>query len=199
MNSLALCSENLTTKVPIILEGVNINLDLIESSDPNFDIKLASNSSKVLVEKLAFSCNYRDKGNILRLSEKINKSHSSNPDKGSYSFFGSEFTGKIVEKGADVKDLDIGDHVVIDGSYPFRDKSDSPPGLPTNGASAYFEVFNESQLLSIPKSFPIEVAASISIGAQTVYSIIRRLNIKPKTNVLITSARSSTSMFAIAI
>jgi NADPH:quinone reductase-like Zn-dependent oxidoreductase len=44
---------------------------------------------------------------------------------------------------------------------------------------------------------PDHVAASFTIGAQTTYSMVRKLDLEPGANVLVTAARSNTSLFAI--
>lgn len=44
---------------------------------------------------------------------------------------------------------------------------------------------------------PDVVAAAFSLGAQTAYSLVRKLNLASGENVLITSARSNTALFAI--
>jgi NADPH:quinone reductase-like Zn-dependent oxidoreductase len=45
---------------------------------------------------------------------------------------------------------------------------------------------------------PLEEAAAFSLGAQTAYGMVRRLDIKPGDPVLVTSATSNTSLFLIA-
>lgn len=44
---------------------------------------------------------------------------------------------------------------------------------------------------------PDEIAAGFSIGGQTTYSMLRKLNIQEGNNVLVTAAKSNTSLFAI--
>jgi NADPH:quinone reductase-like Zn-dependent oxidoreductase len=44
---------------------------------------------------------------------------------------------------------------------------------------------------------PDEVAAAFPIGAQTAYSMIRKLDLQEGANVLVTAAKSNTSLFAI--
>lgn len=147
----------------------------------------------VLVEKIAFSCNYRDRAFFIACSKK----NQLDPDGLAFQGIGSDFVARVVECGANVKTLQFGDLVIPDGAYPFPSPGLVAEGLPSNEASLRYEAFNEHKLLKIPKDFPIEMAAGLSVGGQTIEGMIRRLDIQANRNILITSATSNTSLFAI--
>lgn len=149
------------------------------------------NQLKVLVKVKAFSCNYRDKGLILSRTRKCSE--------GSFNFIGSEYVGEVIEVGSEVTRLRIGDRVIINGNYPSSGvKGISPDsGIPTNYASMRYQIVNEAKLIRVPSEMPDEVAAAFSIGAQTTYSMIRRLNVTEGSNIIVTAAKSNTSLFSI--
>jgi NADPH:quinone reductase-like Zn-dependent oxidoreductase len=70
-------------------------------------------------------------------------------------------------------------------------------GVATNQASRGMQVHHESKLVKIAADMPREAAAAFSLGAQTAYSIARRLRPANGDRILVTSARSNTSLFAI--
>lgn len=169
---------------------------LISCDDLKFNSSDPNNADKVLIRKKAFSCNYRDKALAVDAQKKIEDFALFN--KAKYYTLGSEFVGEVVAIGNNVENFEIGDHVIGNGSYPDSDYPGVRPGLPTNNASMEFQSFHFSKLVKVPKSMPLEVAASFPIGGQTVYSMIRRLSLKAKEIVLVTSATSNTSLFAIS-
>lgn len=179
-------NENLET---IYLEGVKVNCGLIHTSEPDFNSNAPENKFMVLVKIKAFSCNYRDKSLILTTATKA-------PDTSFY-VIGSEFVGEVIDIGAEVTELKIGDNVVGDGCYPYSRVAGIRPGLPTNNGSKEYQILHYSKLIKIPPQMPKEVAAAFPIGAQTCYSMIRKLNIAPGDNILVTAAKSNTSLFAI--
>ena len=84
---------------------------------------------------------------------------------------GHEYTGTIVEKGGDVKELKIGDHVVIDpniycgqcsycrsGNINFCTNLKAL-GVSLNGGFAEYSIVPASQAYLIPKEFPFTSAA----------------------------------------
>lgn len=167
-------------------------LDIPTKSFPTEDI----HEECVLVKKLAFSCNYRDKGMMhLMYDSCVNKSNVS-----SYFFspFGSEFCAEIVEVGKKVTGLKSGDRVIPDGTYPLKENQ-IKGGLPTNYASQRFEILHEKQIMKIPKEMDVVKAAAFTIAAQTVYSMLRKLEIKTGSNVLVLAATSNTSLTALNI
>jgi NADPH:quinone reductase-like Zn-dependent oxidoreductase len=196
MRSLAICGDRLDPLVTILgtakieLDGIPLVAGLLVTPDLEFDPQLLENRDRVLVKKIAFSCNYRDKGLMLTAAAKVQ------PDR--YYTIGSEFVGEVVAVGAAVTDLEIGDRVIGNNQYPHSGVADVLPGVPTNHASKEYQIFHAVKLLKIPPQMPDEVAAVFSIGAQTTYSMIRKLNLKAGDNILVTAAKSNTSLFAIA-
>ena len=171
------------------MEGIKVNLGLIHTQDPEFDPSTSENEFMVLIKTKAFSCNYRDKGLILKAAVKA-------PEKSFY-VIGSEFVGEVINIGSKVTELKIGDRVIGDGCYPHAKAKEILPGLPTNNGSKEYQKFHQTKLIKIPPEMPDEVAAAFPIGGQTSYSMIRKLNITPGENILVTAAKSNTSLFVI--
>lgn len=171
------------------MAGVPVNFGRVEVPEPAFDSQSSEVNSMVLVRVRAFSCNFRDKVLILSWSRQL-------PDK-SYCFVGSEFVGEVVAVGSAVTGLQEGDRVIANMQYPAPPVSGVLPGIPTNGASRRYLTLHQAKLMKVPENMPDEVAASFSIGAQTAYSMLRRLDIVEGTKALVTSARSNTSLFVI--
>ncbi|MFM6004476.1 MAG: hypothetical protein ACKPB7_14580 [Sphaerospermopsis kisseleviana] len=72
MRNLAICSDNFhlsQAKIlgtsPIELDSIPLLAGLLETPNIDFDPDLTENKHRVLVRKIAFSCNYRDKGFML--------------------------------------------------------------------------------------------------------------------------------------
>ncbi|MEO1376421.1 MAG: zinc-binding alcohol dehydrogenase family protein [Cyanobacteria bacterium J06635_10] len=196
MRNIAICGSQLKPSIlnnevidTIDLEGIKVNCGLINTRDPNFDSNAPKNKFMVLVKIRAFSCNYRDKNLIL-------KTATTAPDTSFY-VIGSEFVGEVIDIGAEVTELKIGDSVIGDGCYPYSRVEGVIGGLPTNNGSKEYQIFHYSKLIKIPSQMPKEVAAAFPIGGQTSYSMIRKLNITPGENILVTAAKSNTSLFAI--
>ncbi|MEM9824776.1 MAG: zinc-binding alcohol dehydrogenase family protein [Bacteroidota bacterium] len=197
MKQLVICSKDLHLHYDRVLDygemqlyNQPIHFALIEYQAPHFQPQKSPKG--VLVKKKAFSCNYRDRSIMNTLRERINQSKN-------LTFFpiGSEFAGEVVKVGTEVNHLKIGDRVIADAFYQFPPISMAPPGLPTNSASREYEVFHEEKLAKIPENMSASVAAAFTIGAQTVYSMIDRLQLKPGARVLVTGVKSKTSLFAI--
>lgn len=198
MKSIALCSPELISHsvceyaVNLNIYGQTLNIGLLNisglTSDPNIP------DEGVLVKVKAFSCNYRDKSFIL--SEYRNKIARNTSGKLLYSPFGSEFVGEVIKTGKSVTTLKPGDRVIPDGAYPLKQNGEFG-GLPTNYASQALQIFHWSYLLKIPSDLSDEKAAGFTIAGQTVYSMIRRLQLNQGENVLVTAATSNTSLAAI--
>ncbi len=75
---------------------------------------------------------------------------------GEESPLGLEFAGEVVEIGADIKELHVGDRVMAAGP----------------GAFAEFVVAFEPQLTPIPKGMSYEQAAALPVGMQTMHDAI---------------------------
>jgi NADPH:quinone reductase-like Zn-dependent oxidoreductase len=173
----------------VVMDDVPVHCGIIETPEPEFRKDEPENHHRVLVRVGAFSLNYRDKNRIFSMAMK-------GVENGFY-VVGSEFVAEVLEVGSGVTELAVGDRVIGNNSYPSSGWDGVMPGVPTNHASKEFQVFHEAKLIKIPASMPDETAASFSIGAQTTYSMIRRLEIFDGANVLVTSAKSNTSLFAI--
>lgn len=171
------------------MDGVPIHCGLIHTEDIEFDNKRPENRLNVLVRKTAFSCNYRDKHFIFKVAAKGYKNR--------FYVVGSDFVGEVIDIGADVTDFKVGDRVIGNNSYPFSGVEGVVAGIPTNHGSKEYQVFHQAKLIKVPPEMPDPVAATFSIIAQTAYSIIRRLDITEGANVLVTSAKSNTSLFVI--
>ena len=149
-----------------------------------------------MVKKRAFSCNYRDKSLIF----KYNKEIGDETKKGNYmfSYIGSEFVGEIIEIGKNVENFEIGDRVIPNISYPYDSEFKLyKPGLPSNHASRRIDDFYPSKLIKIPNEIPDEAAAILPIAGFTSYSMIRKV-LKPKAKILVTAAKSNTSLAVIS-
>jgi NADPH:quinone reductase-like Zn-dependent oxidoreductase len=197
MRNVAICGSQVQRATPtgqsaiqtISLEGVTVRCGLIETPDIQFDRFSPETSNQVLVKIRAFSCNYRDKALILKMA--------TNGPAHTFYVVGSEFMGEVVDVGSTVTDFEKGDRVIGNGSYPSSGVEGVPPGIPTNHGSKEYQLFHPAKLIKIPPEMPDEVAAAFPIGAQTTYSMIRRLNLAENANVLVTAAKSNTSLFAI--
>jgi NADPH:quinone reductase-like Zn-dependent oxidoreductase len=173
----------------VVLDEIPVHCGIVETPEPEFRKGEPENHFRVLLRVRAFSLNYRDKNRIFSMAMK-------GTENGFY-VVGSEFVAEVLEVGPGVTELVVGDRVIGNNSYPSSGWDGVPPGVPTNHASKEFQVFHQAKLIKIPASMPDETAASFSIGAQTTYSMIRRLEIFDGANVLVTSAKSNTSLFAI--
>jgi NADPH:quinone reductase-like Zn-dependent oxidoreductase len=136
----------------------------------------------------AFSCNYRDRALILYVNEKLAATE--------WRCIGSDFVGEVIAVGAGVKRLRVGDRVIPNDAYPDSGTAGAPPGLATTFASRRHLVLHEGKLLAAPPEMPDEVAAAFSLGAQTAYSMVRKLQLVRGARVLLTAANSNTSLFA---
>jgi|JI102314A2RNA_FD_contig_91_1005306_length_8503_multi_6_in_0_out_0_4 NADPH:quinone reductase-like Zn-dependent oxidoreductase len=150
----------------------------------------------LLVRKIAFSCNYRDKTLMLLFNDKCHAKSDDNLIY--YSPIGSEFVAEVVSVGSAVTNFEVGDKVIPNGTYPILKKGNSGlGGLPTNLGSQRFQLFTENHLVKVPNDIPDEVLASLTIGGHTVYSMLRRLTIRQGMNVLVTAATSNTSLMVL--
>lgn len=196
MKNVAICGRKIGRSVSnynsietIEMNGVPLCCGLIHTKDTHFDRNSPENRFSVLVKKRAFSCNYRDKNLIFKMSTR-------GPEDSFY-VVGSDFVGEVVDTGSQVTGLQIGDRVIGNNAYPESGVKGVPPGVPTNNASKEYQVFHQVKLIKVPQEMPDEVAAAFSIGAQTTYSMIRKLNLTKGSNLLVTAAKSNTSLFAI--
>ena len=173
-----------------MLEGRRLACALKQVDAPVFDAAAPENAGKVLVRKRGFSFNYRDRALMLSLAV--------NGPPGSFYGFGSDFVAEVLSVGPAVTGLAAGDRVIGNAAYPESGAAGVAAGVPANSASRELQVFPAVKLMKIPDSMNDEVAAGFTIGAQTSYSMVRKIGIAPGDPVLVTAARSNTSLFAIA-
>ncbi|HEM3618883.1 TPA: zinc-binding alcohol dehydrogenase family protein [Streptococcus suis] len=194
INTELLPEEGVRNKEMIDILGTTVTSGIVEVTRPNFDVKNPQNDDFILIHVDAFSCNYRDKALIVKEAIKMNNKESSAKP---VSFFGSDFVGTITAVGASVTDLKIGMRVIPNCYYPYKEYNNIAIGVVTNEASKGWLKLHKSKVLPIPDNMDDYVAASFSIGAQTSTSMIRRCHIKSTDKILVTSARSNTSIFII--
>lgn len=178
----------------IEIAGAQITFGIIRTDEPQFIRNAPENQRRVLVRSKAFSCNYRDLSIIFSRARGIQGN--------SFHALGSDFFGEVVETGTDVTELKIGDRVINNNHYDGHDffiyrGEILRAGVCTNHASQEYHVLHVAKLMKIPAEVPDAVAAAFSIGAQTSYGMIRRLGVSAGSNILVTSARSNTSLFVI--
>jgi NADPH:quinone reductase-like Zn-dependent oxidoreductase len=198
MKSLAICGSEMPRLHPgntsfgeLRMEGMPVLCGLVESEPPRFDPGDPAFAAMARVRVRAVSCNYRDKALILKATTRVGEER--------FWVVGSEFVAEVTDVGPEVTRVAVGDRVVADNRWPDArhtgPKSDL--GIPTNHASHEFLVIHQDRLARVPAGMPDEVAATFSLGAQTTYSMVRKLAVGPGSNVLVTSARANTSLFAI--
>lgn len=196
MKNIAICGSNVKNLITspsfvntIEIDEVTVSCGLIHTEDVKFDNQLPENQYHVLVRIIAFSCNYRDKSLIFQITKNAPASR--------FYIVGSDFVGEVVDVGSCVTNFKIGDRVIGNNNFPNSGVEGVLPGVVTNKASKEYQVFHEVKLMKIPPEMPDEVAAAVSINAQTAYSMVRKLGITEGSNVLVTAAKSNTSLFAI--
>lgn len=175
----------------IELDGAEITCGLLNIKDPDFDSRAAVNKANVLVNIKGFSCNYRDKALIFSAVRK---------DLGrSYYVVGSEFVGQVVDVGPEVRGLAVGDKVIANNCYTgtLVGADGALGGIPTNHASKEYQVFHQSKLIRVPTQMPDTIAAAFSLNSQTAYSMLRKLNVKAGSKILVTAAKSNVSIFVV--
>jgi NADPH:quinone reductase-like Zn-dependent oxidoreductase len=169
------------------IAGREVAFAVLPGPEPEFDPQRAEDRERVLVKVRAFSLNFRDKAIILGAATQGTSPFA----------IGSELAGEVLAVGADVAGLAPGDRVIANASYPDSGVPGLAPGLPTNSASCERLVVHAARLFPIPATLPDPVAAAFGIGAQTCWSMARRLKLREGQSVLVTAARSNTSLFAI--
>jgi NADPH:quinone reductase-like Zn-dependent oxidoreductase len=168
---------------------VRIDCRIFETPDPDFDPAATANRAMVLVRKRGFSLNYRDRAFILGAALHAPAER--------FAVLGSEFVGEVVASGPDARGLRPGDRVIADNSYPESSVPGVLGGIPGNMLSKELQVLHAAKLARIPDNMSDAEAAAFSIGAQTTFSMLRKLALRPGAAVLVTGGRSNTSLFAI--
>ena len=101
---------------------------------------------------------------------------------------GRELAGIVVDKGALVLDLQIGDEVFC-----------ASGSMGSNGTYAAFIAVPEAIVAVKPKRISFEEAAAVPSAALTALQIFNRLQINPKDTILITGASGGVGSFLIKI
>lgn len=192
---IAVCGENLRSSPfcgsigAIELDGVQIDVGRVAVHPAEFDRDCPDNRSLVLVEVTAFSCNYRDRPLLVHLGSTVP------PD--AFCHFGSEFAGVVLDVGPGVTTIKRGDRVIGDANYPGTVARGVPAGLATQHASQRYLVVRAEKVAPIPETMSDSVGAAFALGAQTAYSMIRRLRVAEGANILVTAGTSNTSLFVL--
>ena len=178
---------NINLTAIIKVDNLSIPLGIVSTENEELTLK-ENNKDLVLIKKLGFSLNYRDKSVIRTAWELLNKR------KIDFIPIGSDFVGKIIDISESIKGLNVGDLVipkcVYDSNYA---------GIPTNCASKEYQIFNKKQIQVIDSNFSIEKASVIGIGLTTAYSMIKKAKIRKGDKILVTSFTSNTSQFIIKL
>lgn len=168
------------------------NFGVINSPKPDPDVSDALGDYKVLVCKKAISINFRDLSMLFTLNNKLKQLPSA------YHFFGSDFVGEVIEVGKKVHSIKVGDRVIPNCDYFIKPlQGMSRKGIPSNRASMAYEFLLEDKLIKVEDEISDDDAASISIGLQTSYAMIRKAKLRKNSRILITSGSSNTSLFII--
>ena len=167
------------------LHGSDVHFALVERPDADMDETDPAHAQEVLVRVHAFSCNYREQGRMLQAARRT---------EGGYLVLGSEFAGTVVKVGTAVDDLRPGDRVFGNGTV---DTTPAYPGLSTQRGSLELQVLPRAKLMRFPPAMPFTAAAAFSVGAQTAYSMVRRLRPPRGAQIAVTAATSNTSLFVI--
>jgi NADPH:quinone reductase-like Zn-dependent oxidoreductase len=198
MRNFAIISAAAQTRQPNVrgastveIDGVPVRCAIVETPDPVFNRYDPANARRVLLRIHAFSLNYRDKKFLFSMALK-------GPDTGFFPV-GSELMGEVLEIGPEVTNFQPGDRVMGNNAYPDSGVPGVRPGVITNHSSREMQILHEVKLMRIPDGMPDDTAAAFSLGAQTSYSMIRRLQVPEGAKVLVTSARSNTSLFVIEL
>jgi NADPH:quinone reductase-like Zn-dependent oxidoreductase len=184
-------AEGNPTLTHLQIHGIEVHAAFISTPSIRLRAKDPEHANKVLVRVRAFSCNYRDIGFMLALARETS----------SCCFpIGSDFCGDVAAVGSGVRTLAKGNRVIPNSAYHGVGPGEAQPkeGIPTNHASTEYLLVDERQLMRIPEQMPYTDGAAFTIGAQTAYAMARRLDPKPGATVLVTAARSNTSLFSIA-
>ena len=196
MRAVAVCGSEIrqlqplnATLATVELEGAAVDCGVVEVASPAFMPSDPSSAGSVLLQVRAFSCNYRDRALMLVMARR------GPPDR--YLVVGSEFVADVVAVGDGVADLAPGDRVSANNSWPDRRPVGWRAGIATNHASRERLVLRAEKLAKVPAAMSLETAAGFSLGGQTAYSMLRKLDVRAGEHVLVTAARSNTSLFAI--
>jgi NADPH:quinone reductase-like Zn-dependent oxidoreductase len=187
--------DNPASKFAVNFFGESVNFVLDDSFPEKEDIVLGDH--EVLVRKKGFSLNYRDLNFIMRASRHFISDNCTT----AYLPIGSEFVGEVEQTGKLVTGLKKGDRVIPNWNYEEirlrKRKNGLVAGVASNSTSKEKEILHFRKLYKIPETFPLEVAAGFSIGAQTGISMLRKAKLNSKSTLLVTGGSSNTSLFVL--
>jgi NADPH:quinone reductase-like Zn-dependent oxidoreductase len=174
----------------VTVDEVAVRCAVLRRPDAAWDRDDPRNARSVFVGVRALSCNYRDRGFLYAMGR---------VPAARYSSIGSEFVAEVLDAGPEVHGLRPGDRVLPNHHYvgTGADAAGVREGVATNQASRERQVFPAAKLRRVPPSMPDEVAAAFSLGAQTAYSMVRKLDLAPGARVLVTAGTSNTSLFLV--
>jgi len=165
----------------------------VPKAQPAFDAA-GAHKHEVSLKKLAFSCNYRDR--TLAQMGFAGTQTKEAAGKLLFVFIGSDFVAEVLEVGQGVEGLQPGDRVIPLCHYGVMPEG-VKKGIPSNTASAPFDILPANKLIKVPKDMPISLAASFSVGAITAGSMLRKLDLQKGQRLLVTAGTSSTSKYII--
>lgn len=172
------------------IDRVAMQCGIAECEPPRFDPETPEHHRSVLIQVRGFSCNYRDKGFAYMMKSFPQTRRLP---------IGSEFVGEVIAVGKHVVAFQPGDRVIPNHHYTGDLLGDDGyrQGVATNQASREHLVLHAEKLLPAPKEMTNAVASVFTLNAQTAYSMVRRTGASSGDRVLVTSARSNTSLFVI--
>jgi len=172
----------------VVIDGVSVACAEVQTQEPEFDAEDASSARRLLLRVRGFACSAADRGRLVA---------AAGFPGGSFYVMGSEFVADVVEVGREVRSVSPGTRVIGDNSWPGVAGAAWRGGIPTQHASREYLVLHEEKVIAIPPAMETADAAGFSVAAQTAYALVERVGAGPGTPVLLTAARSATSLFAL--
>ena len=125
---------------------------------------------------------------------------------------GADGAGEVVSLGAGVQDIQVGDHVVINGNlgcgkceyclsgWDNRCRDWNLLGETVRGTYAEYVCLPERQLYKLPHEFDLRTAAAAALVYQTAWhSLITRGNLRPGETVLVVGAGGGVNLASVQI
>jgi NADPH:quinone reductase-like Zn-dependent oxidoreductase len=124
---------------------------------------------------------------------------------------GVEFAGEVVKTGEKVKNLKVGDKVVIYGrifdgtcdmcmiGYETLCRNGGRIGIDTNGGWAEYASLEEKYVFKLPEDYSWELASSLTVAGLTAYHSLKEADLKPSQTVVVFGASGNTGMFIVQL
>jgi NADPH:quinone reductase-like Zn-dependent oxidoreductase len=124
---------------------------------------------------------------------------------------GAEFAGIVEKVGSHVRDLKVGDKVVIyprvhDGKcdlclsgYEMICRNGGIVSVITNGGFSEYAVFPERNVFKIPDEITWDIAGSLTVSALTSYHALKEANVRAGEYVVVFGASGNTGMFVVQL